>query len=141
MSFQLVDEQADPNAAIAPIGDEILPMMAENKNTPAQKVVVQRRVLVSGDRLTDAGQGFDQQTGQPVVTFRFDSVGARAFGDVTKERVGHRFAIVLDKQVITAPVIINPILGRHRPDHRQLHRSRPPRTWASCCAPARCPRP
>ncbi len=111
MSFQLVDEQADPNAAVAPIGDEILPMMAENKNTPAQKVVVQRRVLVSGDRLTDAGQGFDQQTGQPVVTFRFDSVGAKAFGDVTKERVGHRFAIVLDKQVITAPVIINPILG------------------------------
>ncbi len=111
MSFQLVDEQADPNASIAPIGDDILPIMNENKNTPPQKVVVQRRVLVSGDRLTDAGQGFDQQTGQPVVTFRFDSVGSKEFGDVTKERVGHRFAIVLDKQVITAPVIINPILG------------------------------
>jgi len=66
---------------------------------------------VSGDRLTDASQGFDQQTGQPVVNFRFDSVGARQFGDVTKERVGHRFAIVLDKQVLTDPTINNVILG------------------------------
>jgi SecD/SecF fusion protein len=113
MTFQLVDEQANPNATVAPIGDEILPMLDENaaKGAPVQKVVVRRRVLVSGDRLTDAGQGFDSQTGQPVVTFRFDSVGARQFADVTKANVGHRFAIVLDKQVVTAPVIINPILG------------------------------
>jgi protein-export membrane protein SecD len=111
MTFQMVDESADPNARIAPIGDDILPMMAENKNSAGQKVVVQRRVLVSGDRLTDAGSSFDSQTGQPVVTFRFDSVGAREFADVTKENVNHRFAIVLDKQVITAPVIQTPILG------------------------------
>jgi preprotein translocase subunit SecD len=112
MTFQLVDEQANPNASVAPIGDEILPKMNDlNKNLPVEKVVVQRRVMVSGDRLTDASQGFDQQTGQPVVNFRMDSVGARQFGDVTKEHVGHRFAIVLDKQVITDPVIISPILG------------------------------
>ncbi len=113
MTFQLVDEQANPNATVAPIGDEILPMLDENapKGAPAQKIVVRRRVLVSGDRLTDAGQSFDSQTGQPVVTFRFDSVGARQFGEVTKANVGHRFAIVLDNQVVTAPVIINPILG------------------------------
>ncbi|HTM76950.1 MAG TPA: protein translocase subunit SecD, partial [Devosia sp.] len=111
MTFQLVDEQANPNATVAPIGSEILPMMEENPNVPPQKIVVKRRVLVSGDRLTDAGQGFDSQTGQAVVTFRFDSVGARRFGDVTKENVGHRFAIVLDNQVVTAPVIISPILG------------------------------
>ena len=112
MSFQLVDEQADPNASVPPIGDEILPLMNErNQNVPPRKVVVERRVRVAGDRLTDASQGFDQQTGQPVVNFRLDSVGARQFGDVTKEHVGHRFAIVLDKQVITDPTIINPILG------------------------------
>ena len=112
MTFQLVDEAANPNATVAPIGDEILPVLDErNKNLPPRKEVVQRRVMVSGDRLTDASQGFDPQTGQPIVNFRFDSVGARQFGDVTKEHVGHRFAIVLDKQVITAPNIINPILG------------------------------
>jgi preprotein translocase subunit SecD len=85
--------------------------MNEDKNAPQQKIVVQRRVMVSGDRLTDASQGFNSQTGAPVVDFRLDSVGARQFGDVTKEHVGHRFAIVLDKQVITAPVIQSVILG------------------------------
>ena len=95
-----------------PIGDEILPVLNErNQNLPPRKVVVERRVRVAGDRLTDASQGFDPQTGQPVVNFRLDSVGARQFGDVTKEHVGHRFAIVLDKQVLTDPVINTVILG------------------------------
>jgi SecD/SecF fusion protein len=111
MTFRLVDEQANPQATTAPIGDEILPMMSENKNDAPQKIVVQRRVMVSGDRLTDASQGFNQQTGAPVVDFRLDSVGARQFGDVTKQYVNHRFAIVLDNQVITAPVIQSVILG------------------------------
>ena len=111
MSFQLVDETADPASKIVPIGDESLPQMTDNPNQHLPNVVVQRRVMVSGDRLTDAGASFDQRTGQPVVTFRFDSVGAREFGDVTKENVNHRFAIVLDKQVISAPNIQEPILG------------------------------
>ena len=111
MSFRLVDESADPNAAVAPIGDEILPVLNENKGAAVRKVAVQRRIAVAGDRLTDAGSGFDQRTGSPVITFRFDSVGAREFGDVTKEHVGHRFAIVLDNQVIMDANIQEPILG------------------------------
>lgn len=110
MTFQLVDEQADPNAPVAPIGDEILPMQSPRTGGEL-KVVVQRRVLVSGDRLTDASQGFDSQTGQAEVDFRLDSVGAKEFGDVTTQHVGHRFAIVLDKKVISAPIIQTPILG------------------------------
>ncbi|HUE65425.1 MAG TPA: protein translocase subunit SecD [Rhizomicrobium sp.] len=112
MTFRLVDEQANPMAQIPPIGDEILPLQGRNKNVPTNdKIVVERRVLVSGDRLTDASQGFDSQTGLPEVDFRLDSVGAKQFGDVTTQHTGHRFAIVLDNQVITAPVIENPILG------------------------------
>jgi protein-export membrane protein SecD len=111
MTFQLVDEQADPSAKTAPIGDDILPQMSDNPRQILPPIVVHRRVLVSGDRLTDASGSFDSRTGQPVVSFRFDSVGARQFGDVTKDNVGHRFAIVLDKQVISAPVIQEPILG------------------------------
>ena len=112
MTFRMVDEQADPTASVPPIGDEILPVVNDrNKDAPARKVVVERRVRVSGDRLVDASQGFDQQTGQPVVNFRFDNVGARQFGDVTKEHVNHRFAIVLDNQVLTDPVINSVILG------------------------------
>ena len=74
-------------------------------------IVVEKRVMVAGDRLTDARANFSQQSGEPVVTFRFDSVGAREFGDVTKENVKRRFAIVLDNKVISAPVIQEPILG------------------------------
>ncbi|HEX4028209.1 MAG TPA: protein translocase subunit SecD [Rhizomicrobium sp.] len=111
MSFQLVDEQANPYARVAPIGDEILPQQGKDKNQNLPPIVVERRVLVSGDRLTDASQGFDSQTGLPVVDFRLDSVGAKQFADVSTQHVGHRFAIVLDKQVISAPVIQTPILG------------------------------
>jgi protein-export membrane protein SecD len=112
MSFQLVDEQANPMAQVPPIGDEILPMQSRSKNVPSnEKIVVERRVLVSGDRLTSASQEFDSQTGLPVVSFRLDSVGAKQFADVSTQHLGHRFAIVLDKQVITAPVIQSPILG------------------------------
>ena len=111
MTFQLVDETANPNSAIVPAEDVLLPQQSDKPNIKLPPILVQRRVMVSGDRLTDAGAGFDQQTGQPVVTFRFDNVGARQFGDVTKANVGHRFAIVLDNQVISAPVIEGAILG------------------------------
>ncbi|MGZ5927425.1 MAG: protein translocase subunit SecDF, partial [Rhizomicrobium sp.] len=59
MSFQLVDEAADPAARTAPIGDDILPLMSENAKQFTSNIVVQRRVMVSGDRLTDAGASFD----------------------------------------------------------------------------------
>src|SRR5260370_24921575 len=50
MTFQLVDEQADPSATVPPIGDEILPLLNErNKNMPPRNVVQQRRARVSRD--------------------------------------------------------------------------------------------
>ena len=73
--------------------------------------LIQKRVIVSGDRLENAGSGFDQRTGEPIVNFRFDSRGAKEFGDATKANVGKPFAIVLDNTVISAPVIREPILG------------------------------
>jgi protein-export membrane protein SecD len=118
MTFQLVDEAADRSGAamrgIAPIGTEILPMAAGKNGQPAgPPIVVQKRVMVAGDRLVDAQAGFDQRNGEPIVSFRFDSVGAREFGDVTKAYPPNtqRFAIVLDGKVISAPVIQEPILG------------------------------
>ncbi|MBM3565801.1 MAG: protein translocase subunit SecD, partial [Alphaproteobacteria bacterium] len=59
----------------------------------------------------DAQPTFDQRSGEPVVSFRFDSRGAKRFGDVTSKNVGKPFAIVLDGKVISAPVIREPILG------------------------------
>jgi SecD/SecF fusion protein len=118
MTFQLVDESADVGQVMAtkivPIGDELLPDVEHGSLQAGQQypmLVVQRRIMVAGDRLQSASAQTNQQTGQWVVTFRFDSVGAREFGDVTKENVSRRFAIVLDKQIISAPVIREPILG------------------------------
>jgi preprotein translocase subunit SecD len=68
-------------------------------------------VLVSGGDLTDAQAGFDQRTNEPIVSFRFNTSGARKFAQATQENVGKPFAIVLDNQVISAPVIREPILG------------------------------
>ncbi|HWD50420.1 MAG TPA: protein translocase subunit SecD, partial [Rhizomicrobium sp.] len=96
---------------IVPIGDELL--MEDNpiKGGPLIPMVVEKRVMVSGDRLTDAQGTFNQSSGGAVVTFRFDSVGARQFGNTTKDNVNRRFAIVLDKKIIEAPVIREAILG------------------------------
>src|ERR1041384_7063389 len=73
--------------------------------------LIEKRVMVSGGELTDAQPGFDQRTNEPIVTFRFNTAGARKFAQVTQENVGKPFAIVLDNEVISAPVIREAILG------------------------------
>jgi SecD/SecF fusion protein len=113
LTFQMVDDQASPADIAAgrlPPGDEMLPYAEAGREGQAP-LVVKKRFVVSGEMLTYAAPGFDQQTGQSIVQFRFNGVGAKKFGDVTRMNVGKRFAIVLDKKIISAPTIINPILG------------------------------
>jgi preprotein translocase subunit SecD len=110
LSFQMVDETVTPEdvqAGRAPPGVEILP----SEDGYSAAYALRRRAVVSGEMLTDANQTFDSQTGKPEVAFRFNGVGARRFGDATSQNVGKRFAIVLDKKVISAPVINGPIPG------------------------------
>jgi preprotein translocase subunit SecD len=78
-------------------------------NGRAIQYVVRKRVMVRGDNLIDAQASF--QDNQPVVSFSFDPVGARKFGDVTAKNIGKAFAIILDKKVISAPVIRSAITG------------------------------
>jgi preprotein translocase subunit SecD len=75
------------------------------------KYLIEKRVMVSGADLTDAQPGFDQRDSQPIVSFKFNSNGARKFAEATQQNVGKPFAIVLDNKVIEAPVIREPILG------------------------------
>lgn len=108
LEFKLVDLNADPAevaAGRAPAGSQILPLQ-EGGN-----IAVKRRVMVSGDELNDARQEFDPQSGNPVVSIRFNNAGGRKFGRVTAENVGKPFAIILDNVVISAPNINEPILG------------------------------
>ena len=108
LEFKLVDLTADPaqvQQGRAPAGSQVLPM-ADGSGAMA----VKRRVMVSGDQLTDAKQGFDQD-GRPVVDITFNAAGARRFGRVTQENVNKPFAIILDDKILSAPNINEPILG------------------------------
>jgi preprotein translocase subunit SecD len=107
LDFRMVDLSMSVQQAeqTHPSDSEILP------SEDGPPYLVEKRVLVSGADLTDAQPSFDQQTGQPVVTFRFNSSGARKFADVTSANVGKPFAIVLDNKVISAQVIQQPITG------------------------------
>ncbi|MGH7225615.1 MAG: protein translocase subunit SecD, partial [Gemmataceae bacterium] len=112
MTFQLVDENVTPedvSQGRIPPGDVVLPM-EEGKGQPNGQIVVRRRIMVSGDTLTDAQPTFENGN-EAVVSFKFDSTGARRFAQATRDNVGKRFAIVLDNKVISAPVIREPILG------------------------------
>ncbi|MBM3529288.1 MAG: protein translocase subunit SecD [Alphaproteobacteria bacterium] len=111
LSFRMVDQTVPVDQAQqgrVPMDSEVLKGSKAENNQP---YVIEKRVLVSGEDLTDAQPGFDQRTSEPIVTFRFNNNGARRFAQVTQENVGRPFAIVLDNEVISAPVIREPILG------------------------------
>ncbi|WP_407152399.1 protein translocase subunit SecD [Bradyrhizobium sp. ORS 86] len=110
MEFRMVDTSVSPDQAQAgrvPPESELL----MSASPPPVPYVVKKQVLVSGAELSDAQPGFDQRTGEPIVSFRFNSSGARKFAQATSENVGQPFAIVLDNKVISAPVIREPITG------------------------------
>ncbi len=115
MSFHLVDEETPLSEALAgrvPPASRLLPLDEERTTSGREPMIlVRKRVVVSGEHLIDAQPTFDSQSGLPVVNFRFDTLGAKLFGDATSKNVGRRLAIVLDNRVISAPVIRDAILG------------------------------
>ncbi len=112
LEIRLVDELADP-ALLAqgqvPFGAEVVP---SREGTP---IAVKKEVILTGDSITDAAPGFDNQSGQPAVHISLDGKGARIFKDVTRENVNKRMAILLIEkgraEAITAPVIREEIGG------------------------------
>ena len=108
LEFKLVDLEANPadvQQGRAPPGSQVLPMV-----DGTSFVAVKRRVMVAGDQLTDARQGFDQD-GRPDINIKFNTAGAKRFARATQENVGKPFAIILDDKVLSAPNINEPILG------------------------------
>ncbi|HEX3364552.1 protein translocase subunit SecD [Phenylobacterium sp.] len=105
LTFQMVDEQASPEDLAAgriPPGDEVIP----STDGIQPQYLVKKRAPITGEMLTNAQPGFDQQGGLgALVQFRMNSVGSTRFADITRNNIGKRFAIVLDKKVISAPVI------------------------------------
>ncbi|WP_099827628.1 protein translocase subunit SecD [Oceaniglobus indicus] len=101
----VVGRTSDANTRPEP-RQKVLPSLDE----PGQFYIVESTPVVTGEELTDAQPAFDQN-GRPAVNFRFNPSGARKFGDYTAENIGSPFAIVLDDEVISAPVIQSHIPG------------------------------
>jgi preprotein translocase subunit SecD len=127
LEFRMVEAQAtDPRnrdydparveAAIAgnvPVGTELL---YERDPGRTEALVISRRVIITGDRLTNAAPSVDQQNGRPIVSIELDGQGARVMRDLTRESVGRRMAALLIEkgkpEVLTAPVIQSEFAGR-----------------------------
>lgn len=106
LTFQPVVSRTGNQDEAPGIGNEILPAMDE----AGTFYILEQAPVVTGEELVDAQPSFDQN-GQPAVNFRFNPSGARKFGDYTAENIGSPFAIVLDEEVISAPVIQSHIPG------------------------------
>lgn len=101
----VISRGTDANASPG-IGNSLLPSL----DNEGEYYTIETAPVVTGDELVDAQPSFDQN-GSPAVSFRFDTTGARKFGNYTAENIGSPFAIVLDDEVISAPVIQSHIPG------------------------------
>ncbi|WP_425099081.1 protein translocase subunit SecD [Tropicibacter sp. S64] len=106
LTFQPVVGSTDNPDTAPGVGNEILPYL-DREGTYA---ILEQAPVVTGEELVDAQPSFDQN-GRPAVNFRFNPAGARKFGDYTADNIGSPFAIVLDGEVISAPVIQSHIAG------------------------------
>ncbi len=101
LTFRFLSNSNDENS----LGVEIL-------NSPKKdfKYNVEKRIIISGENLIDAQPGFDQLSNSSVVNFKLDNLGARKFALASKNNIGRNLAIVLDNEVISAPVIRDAIV-------------------------------
>ena len=100
LTFRLVSEEEDD------FGSELL--FFEDGKTQLR---VNKRVVMSGDNLTNARPTFDNLNNETVVSFTLDRVGANKFGRITTKNVGKKLAIILDNKIVSAPQIREAILG------------------------------
>lgn len=106
MSFHLVDSSARASdARRGKLGGKYKLAYGEM----GESYVITRKPVVGGENLVDSQPSF--QEGQAVVSFKFNSLGGKKFGEVTKNNIGERLAIVLDNEVISAPTIQSAIMG------------------------------
>lgn len=101
MSFHIVDSKTNPSDAKR---GKISSSSKIIKGSDGTTYVIERKPAVTGEHLIDAQPSFGEGN-EPVVSFKFDNMGGRKFGEVTKNNIGERLAVVLDNEVITAPSI------------------------------------
>lgn len=111
LTFHLVDETASASAtSISHAAPGFMIVKADENEKNQSYLVMRKKPIVSGDHLINAKLSFNQYS-QPVVAFEFNKFGSKLFADITKLNTGKRLAIILDKRLLSAPVINEPILG------------------------------
>ncbi len=113
LEVRMVDDSPEAQSALA---SGIVPFGLERyTERGGRDLLLKSEVILTGDNLTDAQAGFDNQTQEPAVHLTLDSQGSRIFRNVTAESIGKRMAIVLIEkgkgEVVTAPVIRGEIGG------------------------------
>ncbi|MDP2154168.1 MAG: protein translocase subunit SecD [Methylotenera sp.] len=116
LEIRLVDEEKSDAMTLEKAAQGQAPMGTDAfKDREGGVILVKKNVVLTGDYITDAGPGVNNQTGQSVVNVTLDARGARVFQQVTRENVGKRMAILLiekgNTEVVTAPVINEEIGG------------------------------
>ncbi|MGA1847570.1 protein translocase subunit SecD [Deferribacter abyssi] len=118
LKFYLVDDtvtEADIVSGNIPFDDIILYKKVIDKRTG--KIVqntpyaLKRDAVLTGDYLVDAEVRISSQFNEPYVLIKFDTAGGKLFGEITRNNIGKRLAIVLDNNVYSAPVIREAITG------------------------------
>ena len=108
LEMRMVDESAEGRAA--ELGGGPVPFGSEKfLDRQGRPVIVKKQVLVTGENLTDAQPGFDQQSNQPKVDLTMDAKGGRIMRDVSRENYKKRMAMLIFEkgkgEVLTAPSI------------------------------------
>ena len=110
VSFHEVHPQITVEEALqarVPAGYQIYSLAGSKDN---KKLLLREIPFVRGGEMSDAEASFDARTGEPIIYFRLNAEGAGKLLSFTRNNVGRPFAIVLDNQVISSPVIREPIL-------------------------------
>jgi preprotein translocase subunit SecD len=91
LEIRMVDEEATQSGVPSPGSEEFV---EHRRDGSSGKVIVKRQVVLTGERITDAGPTFDQNQ-RPAVSVNLDSAGGRIMRDLTRENVGKMMAIIL----------------------------------------------
>ena len=107
--LRMVDDRAellDVAAGDAPLGSEILPMADGSGN-----VAVRKLGKLGGKHLTNAMPSMDPYTDASMINLKFDEAGAKKLAQLTTDNVGKAMAMVIDGEVVSAPIITAPVVG------------------------------
>ena len=95
LEFRLVDVNVSPQDAVE---GRIPPTARLYRDRQGNPVVLKKRVIITGDRITNASSGFDSESGSPMVSVTLDGAGARVMAQTTKKNLKKPMAVVFIEQ-------------------------------------------